>query len=151
MTKREVIEDLIKNTSGPVTIKYLARLSRSQKATVNCIVNDMQDELLVECIGKLDQERLYRPTVLLTRPPSCKSCREGIWPVEIDEVRQKIKYGSLVVIRDRDGVLNVEKVDKTYPYHCHMQSGHSYTWGEMVQFDRLGRMQKQRGNKYCVR
>ena len=36
MTKREVIEDLIKNTSGPVTIKYLARLSRSQKATVNC-------------------------------------------------------------------------------------------------------------------
>lgn len=34
MTKREVIEDLIKNTSGPVTIKYLARLSRSQKATV---------------------------------------------------------------------------------------------------------------------
>ena len=50
MTKREVIEDLIKNTSGPVTIKYLARLSRSQKATVNCIVNDMQDELLVECM-----------------------------------------------------------------------------------------------------
>ena len=31
MTKREVIEDLIKNTSGPVTIKYLARLSRSRK------------------------------------------------------------------------------------------------------------------------
>ena len=58
MTKREVIEDLIKNTSGPVTIKYLARLSRSQKATVNCIMNDMQDELLVECIGRLDQERL---------------------------------------------------------------------------------------------
>lgn len=93
MTKREVIEELVKNTSGPVTIKYLARLIRSQKATVNCIVNDMQDELLVECIGRLDQERLYRPTVLLTRPPSCKSCREGIWPVEIDEVRQKLAQG----------------------------------------------------------
>ena len=66
-------------------------------------------------------------------------------------LRQKIEYGSLVVIRDRDGVLNVEKVDKTYPYHCHMQSGHSYTWGEMVQFDRLGRIQKQRGSKYCIR
>lgn len=43
MTKREVIEELVKNTSGPVTIKYLAKLSRSQKATVNCIMNDMQD------------------------------------------------------------------------------------------------------------
>ena len=140
MTRREVIEDLVKNISGPVTIKYLAKLSRSQKATVNCIINDMQDDLLIECVGRLDKERLYRPTALLTRPPSCKSCREGIWPVEIDEVKQKAVYGSLVLIRDRDGVSNLERVDKAYPYHCRMQSGHSYTWGEMVRFDRLGRI-----------
>ena len=51
----------------------------------------------------------------------------------------------------KEDVVVKPEVDKTYPYHCHMQSGHSYTWGEMVQFDRLGRIQKQRGNKYCVR
>lgn len=147
MTKQETIEEIMKNSSEPMTVKSLAKKAGTTVASISSEVKRMQDECLIECVGMQKKEHLYLRTRLLTVAPSRGACWGGIGRAEIRKVKEKSRHGYKVIVRNNDGSLSKEIIDSIYPNHCRMKSGCSYTWIEMAMFNRLGRILPERGGR----
>ena len=125
---RDSILNLIKNAKSPISSKEITDMCpHTPKVTVYAAIKNLYASGRLERVGKGNRGYLYIISGEKIELPSGYIDAE-----EIKKAKIKAVPGMIVRYVDENGEERRSKILKQYPYHCMMEDGHSFTWGQMA-------------------